>query len=90
MVCDNCGEHYTIGEARDYFNMEMQIAFGDGFDYDTMFPLHHLCGQCAVMTAGCDIENDEDYILDDMPEGCAACGSDAYPICMEGCPLIDD
>lgn len=86
MICDNCGDHFKVDEARLYFNTEMQLAFGPGFDYDTMFPIHHLCGGCAMAEAAMDEElNDEE-----RPEGCEACGSDLYPICKEGCPLMDD
>jgi len=27
--------------------------------------------------------------INEIPEGCRACGSDTYPMCREGCALID-
>ncbi len=34
-------------------------------------------------------EEDEDDDVDDIPEGCRACGG-PYPLCTDGCPLFDD
>lgn len=36
-----------------------------------------------------DIWGDGEDSLDDIPEGCRACGGD-YPMCKDSCPLFDD
>lgn len=37
----------------------------------------------------CIVEDDEDEDEDDV-DCCQACGNDAYPKCMDSCPLFDD
>lgn len=33
---------------------------------------------------------EDEFMSDDMPEGCAACGNPAFPNCISGCPMLDD
>lgn len=32
----------------------------------------------------------DEWMDDDMPEGCAACGNPAFPDCTSSCPMFDD
>lgn len=31
-----------------------------------------------------------EFMGDDMPEGCSACGNPAFPDCASSCPMFDD
>lgn len=33
---------------------------------------------------------EDEWMDDNIPEGCAACGNPAFPNCMSGCPMFDD
>ena len=48
------------------------------------------CPSCGHVINIEIIDEDWEYdAVDDVPEGCAACGGD-YPNCTVGCPLFDD
>lgn len=76
MKCDNCGSRMK------------KVSTNPTLTY-----LCETCGQIATDDGNGgfifeDIGWDSDE--DSMPPGCAACGSDIYPICRGGCPLIDE
>lgn len=33
---------------------------------------------------------EDEFMSDDKPEGCAACGNPAFPMCTSSCPMFDD
>lgn len=33
---------------------------------------------------------EDEFMSDDIPEGCAACGNPTFPNCISGCPMFDD
>ena len=98
MICPRCGAKFRLSDAKE----EFETAY-DGIDYEGTIE-DRLCGYCAIQymedifrqqDASIGIDYDKENTLyheedDDMPECCAACGNDAYPHCMDSCPLFDD
>lgn len=75
--CDECGA---------YLNSQL------GFTADDDEWVCTECGMLNDVTEDNIIGNDDfDEIddLDDIPEGCRACGGN-YPLCCDSCPLFDD
>lgn len=87
MVCEWCGEHYNATADAIEFS---ECGHGD------IRPYRNLWGKICIDCIKREIEyngdpfDDEEEDDDSMPEACAACGSDTYPMCKQGCAIFDD
>lgn len=82
MKCLGCGKEFSFDDAAEEFNNY----FDEDHDY-AYEGWENYCAECAI--AGQELDDEEGEEYGEIPLVCASCGGD-YPLCAEGCKILED